>query len=182
MALSRLAVASSLVVAAACGSSSNNKQPDAAKHIDAEGVDSTAQVDEGTICTGTGTGDQDLCGGDDSTFECVSLNQSSHFFCTLGCGSGPCGGSASSGSDAGCTTGSGSDAPQPPSNGDAMCQTAVEASGGTGEVKCILFAADPQGSGNDSVDWTCGILCNQDGSNDFGSCPTGLTCTNNICQ
>ena len=171
----------------ACGGSGGNNKMDAGGGGggDAGGADAGSdQVAEGTLCTGTGSGDQDLCGGGDSDFECVSLPPSPHFFCTLGCGTGPCGGSATSGSDASCATGSGSDAPVAPADGDAMCEQAAQAAGGTGSVRCVLFAADPQGSGQDSIDWACGILCGTQGSggSDFGGCPTGLTCTQNICR
>nr|HEX4318554.1 hypothetical protein [Kofleriaceae bacterium] len=174
---------------AACGGSSGGNKADAGGGGggggDAgSGGSGSDQVAEGTLCTGTGSGDQDLCGGGDSDFQCVSLTESPHFFCTLGCGTGPCAGSATSGSDANCLgSGTGSDGPPPPAGGDAICEAAEQAPGGTGTPRCTLFAADPEGSGADSVDWACAILCGTDmGGNSLGTCPTGLTCTGNICR
>ncbi len=93
-------------------------------------------------------------------------------------------GSATSGSDAKCLgTGSGSGGPPPPPDGDTICQQQLEAAGGTGTIACNLFVANPAGSGSQSVDWACGILCGSDGSGgDFGTCPTGLDCTQNFCR
>jgi hypothetical protein len=42
---------------------------------------------------------------------------------------------------------------------------------------CALY----QGSGS-AYNWSCGIACGTAGSNNLGTCPTGLTCTSNFCQ
>jgi hypothetical protein len=47
-----------------------------------------------------------------------------------------------------------------------------------GTPACALYA--PAGSGQ--VQWECGILCGMAGSANLGNCPTGLTCSGNLCQ
>ncbi len=174
-----------LLGAGGCGGNSATKTDAASDSSKLDAGSGSSEPEEGSICTGNGQGNQDLCGGQDSSFQCISLPPSEHFWCAFECGTGPCAGSAASGSDANCTgTGIvGSGGPTPPADGDTMCQQQLEANGGTGAISCNLFAADPNGSGDQSVTWTCGILCGSNGSgNQLGSCPTGLDCTQNFCR
>ena len=60
--------------------------------------------------------------------------------------------------------GSGTSAPPPPQGGDQLCATL--ATTGTPSV----------------ITWYCVIACGTFDGQDLGTCPTGLTCTNNFCQ
>ena len=68
----------------------------------------------------------------------------------------------------------------PPSGGDAICAAQMP-NNGTGKPQCAL-AGVGSGTGNMAIDWSCGIRCGTAGSADLGTCPTGLTCTQNLCQ
>jgi len=59
----------------------------------------------------------------------------------------------------------------PPPNGDAMCSSS------SGTPRCALT---DQKTGTQT--WYCGIECGMAGAMNLGTCPTGLTCTSNLCQ
>lgn len=169
----------------ACGSSKKNPPPgDDQTGDDQPPIDGSDTNDStfGEDCTGGGSGDGTVCGSDSESPACVSLTGTT-FFCTAGCGVGPCATGGSAGSDS-CFM-NGSDQAAPPSGGDAACG-AIPLSSGTGTPACVLASVIPvaQGGTQDmGVVWACGILCGDDGSGgDFGTCPDGLTCTNSICQ
>jgi hypothetical protein len=159
----------------ACGSS-GTKTPDGKTFKDAkvflDGSGSGGSGGIGHICTsGSNMGSAGLCPTSDPI--CTSLGGA--WFCTESCGTGPCATGGSAGSSS--CFGTGSNQPQPPSGGDAICMS--QSSSGT--PVCGLYGPGP-GSGNMAVAWACGILCGTSGSNNFGTCPTGLTCTQNFCQ
>lgn len=164
----------------ACGGGGGSGTPDARKIFDAgnktpDGPGSgSASSDLGKICTSTGSagsGDPTLCTAADP--ECLTVG--GPFFCSKSCGTGPCVAGGTPGS-ASCF-GSGSNQPMPPAGGDAICM--AQASSGT--PICGLYGAG-SGSGSAAVDWSCAILCGSAGSNNFGTCPPGLTCSQNFCQ
>jgi hypothetical protein len=90
--------------------------------------------------------------------ECVSAAKGGTSFCTIECAR---------------TSGS---AKAPPDGGNQFCASAPTY-GGTGA--CDLNIKNSDGS----LTWDCGLECGMAGSQNFGMCPTGLTCSSkNICQ
>ncbi len=166
----------------ACGGSGNSDVDSSIHAIDGHGgsgsgIDagsSGGHGDFGKICTGSGSGDPSACSADDP--ECLTLTGNA-FYCTASCGTGPCVAGGTAGSDS--CFGSGSNQPAAPANGDAACQ-ALSAAGGTGTPVCGVFGPG-SGSGNSAVAWSCILLCGTAGSDNLGTCPTGLTCTQNAC-
>jgi hypothetical protein len=66
---------------------------------------------------------------------------------------------------------------QPPTNSHATCMAFTD-TGGT--PTCSILQA-PSGS-NTNYTYFCGIQCGTYMSMNFGTCPTGLTCTGNLCR
>lgn len=161
----------------ACGGGGGSGTPDARKIIDSRNMtpdapgSGSASSDLGKICTGSGSGDPALCSAADP--QCLSVG--GPFFCSTSCGTSACAMGGTPGSDS--CLGMGSNQPMPPSGGDALCM----AQASTGTPVCGLYGPG-SGSGSAAVDWSCAILCGTSGSNNFGTCPTGLTCTSNFCQ
>lgn len=93
---------------------------------------------------------------------CVALVQGTNGFCTAACGTS-------------------ADNMTPPANGNATC-AAVTPAVPSGTVACGLYGEAMNGM----VPWACGIFCgtidNMGTPQDLGMCPTGLTCTQNLCQ
>jgi hypothetical protein len=84
--------------------------------------------------------------------ECIILNQGDTMgFCTLVCGTSTAAGT-------------------PPTGGDAMCEAGYV---GTATPACVF--RDPAMPA--PIEWQCGVLCGVVGTNDFGTCPGGQTCT-----
>lgn len=158
----------------ACGGSSNPKTPDAKVFKDSKvfmDAPGGSAAGIGTICTGTGSGNG-MCPTSDP--QCITLTGTA-YFCTEGCGYGSCGSGGTFGSSS-CTQGS--NQPVAPSGGNAIC--AMQKSQTTATPACALFGDGP--NAGSAVAWSCGLLCGTSGSNNFGTCPTGLTCTSNFCQ
>lgn len=161
----------------ACGGSSTPKKPDAkvfhdapgSQQMDAPGSSSNAL---GKICTGGGSGDPSLC----TTADPICTSVGGPFFCTEGCGYGSCASGGTYGSSS--CAGAGSNQPAPPSNGDSICM--MQKAGNPGTPVCGLYGDGP--NAGSAIAWACAILCGTSGSNNFGTCPTGLTCTQNFCQ
>ena len=86
--------------------------------------------------------------------ECAMVGPTATF-CTLGCGEGP----------------------TPPTNGDAIC---LDAGSATGTPACVLTL--PSDAGSSIFFWACGLYCGIMSGRDYGSCPSQLTCTSNVCQ
>lgn len=86
---------------------------------------------------------------------CGSVTGSA-YFCTAKCGETP-GGSSS----------------MPPPEGALTCERLVT----IGTPYCGL-----SDGGSATAMWFCGNLCGSAGSDDYGPCPPGLTCTKNVCQ
>ena len=75
------------------------------------------------------------------------------------------------------TCGTSTDVQMPPANGNAMCAAAYDGTSGT--PACALHDnASPAGTFN----WSCGVLCGTIQGQEAGTCPTGLTCTDSLCQ
>jgi hypothetical protein len=158
----------------ACGGSSTPKKPDAKVFHDAP-ADSAGSgsgaLGIGKDCTGTGSGNG-MCPMSDPI--CTSLT-GTKYFCTEGCGYGPCGSGGTFGSS---SCGGGSQQPQPPSGGDAICMQ--QKSQTTGTPFCALFGDGP--NAGSAIAWACAITCGTLGSANLGTCPTNLTCVSNFCQ
>jgi hypothetical protein len=67
--------------------------------------------------------------------------------------------------------------PTPPTGGDALCAASMPAPG-SGTVACFISSAPAM----NKINWFCGIACGNIQGTDLGTCPGGLTCTDNICQ
>jgi len=172
----------------ACGGSSAPKKPDAKVFKDGPGsqqMDAPSGTNSlGKICTSGSSGDPSLCTTADP--DCTSVG--GPWFCTESCGFGPCAPGGTPGSanclcnGSGCpNNGSNGAYPQPPSGGDAICMQ--QKAGNPGTPVCGLFG--PAGSGasaGSAIAWDCAVLCGSAGSQNFGTCPSGLTCSNNFCQ
>jgi len=90
---------------------------------------------------------------------CVVLNaMATHGFCTLSCG----------------TSTSGT---MEPANGNQTCAAATPAPP-DGTPACAIVG---QKSGA-NYPWSCAIRCGMQGATNYGSCPGGLACLNNLCQ
>jgi hypothetical protein len=79
-------------------------------------------------------------------------------------------GSGSTWCTASCGTSSGSN--MPPTGGDAICQGFTT----TGTPKCVFYSGTSA-----PFMWSCGILCGTAGSNSYGTCPSNMTCSGNVC-
>ena len=51
---------------------------------------------------------------------------------------------------------------------------------GAGTLACVIPTQSQ--SDNTMLDWRCGIACGTIQNTNLGSCPGGLTCTDNLCQ
>ncbi len=91
---------------------------------------------------------------------CIPTGFGSAQYCSTSCGNG--------------AAGSGSNAPDPPVGGDAICRSRVS----TGTPACLLYGVAQNGV----VPWWCAILCGTLGSDNLGDCPSGLVCISNSCQ
>lgn len=93
---------------------------------------------------------------------CVALAAGPNGFCTAACGTS-------------------ADNMTVPPNGNATC-SAVAPAVPSGTPACVLYGEAMNGQ----VPWACGILCgtvdNMGTPVELGDCPTGLTCTANLCQ
>jgi hypothetical protein len=121
------------------------------------GIDDPELVELGAICTGPTGGNAEQCTANAAS--CISLTGAA-YWCTTSCGTGP--------------AGSGSDAPAPPANGDALCRVPVS----SGTPVCGLYGTAQNGV----VPWFCALLCGVSGTTDLGNCPPGLACVSNTCQ
>jgi hypothetical protein len=89
--------------------------------------------------------------------ECISAGGKASF-CTIECGMTP--GSSK----------------VPPNGGPQLCAKVQTVSG---TPACDLTAKNANGT----LTWSCGLECGTAGSNNYGTCPTGLSCSSmNICQ
>ena len=153
---------------AACGSSDTSHTTIDAPNVTAHDAPTTnptpdapmsaAAMGLGKVCDQT-----HMCPTTGATM-CVKLSASATSgFCTLGCGTttAPPAGTMAA----------------PPAGGDAMC-TASTPAPGAGTPACVLSNAPA----NNMIAWDCGILCGTSGTTNLGTCPSGLTCTMNICQ
>jgi hypothetical protein len=123
------------------------------------GVGGSGTSSGGIPVSGTPLGmvcDQDhLCHDAQS---CVSSVSGGTSFCTIACGVSP--GSAKT----------------PPDGGPELCAEA-QTYGGT--AACDLTIKNKNGT----LTWDCGLECGKTANNDYGDCPTGLSCSSkNICQ
>jgi len=125
--------------------------------------------DGGSGATGTGSGGMPVTGTPlgmicdqlhacHDAQSCVSSASGSTSFCTIECG---------------VTAGS---AKKPPDGGPQLCAEA-QTYGGT--AACDLTIKNSNGT----LTWDCGLECGTENGNDYGTCPTGLSCSaKNICQ
>jgi hypothetical protein len=89
---------------------------------------------------------------------CVSSGKGTTSFCTIECAM---------------TSGS---AKVPTDGGNQLCAEA-QTFGGTGACDLTIKNA------NGTLTWDCGLECGMVKDNNYGNCPTGLTCSSmNICQ
>jgi hypothetical protein len=164
----------------ACGGNSSPHGADAKVFKDSPGGQHDAPAGAtgiGKICTGGGSGDPTLCTTSDPL--CTSVG--GPWFCTEGCGYGSCatgGHFGGSGAQACAGVPGGSAQPAPPSGGDAICMQ--QKADTTATPVCGLYGDGP--SAGSAIAWSCALLCGTSGSNNFGTCPTGLTCSQNFCQ
>ncbi len=124
---------------------------------DVLGLPDPTAVELGASCVGPSGSDLSKCPA--ATDQCVSY-AGSDYQCTISCGTGE--------------VGSGSASAVPPQGGDRICATLIT----TGTPAC---AAALQTSAQ-IVTWYCAIVCGTYMGRDYGSCPSGLTCTNYYCQ
>lgn len=154
----------------ACGGNSSPKTPDAKVFKDAPKVFMDAPPGSaagiGADCTGGGSGNATLCPTADP--QCTSLT-GTKWFCTEGCGYGSCGSGGTFGSSS-CTQGT--NQPAPPSGGNAIC--AMQAASTTATPVCALFGDGP--NAGSAVAWSCGLACGMNGSANYGTCPSNLSC------
>ena len=124
---------------------------------DVLGLTDPRPIQLGADCTGPTGGDPSQCPV--GTDVCMTETGSADF-CSLVCG----------------TTPAGTGTPVPPDSGDLRCAQLAT----TGTPACTYHYPDP----NDATVelWLCEIECGSLGGNDLGTCPLGLTCTNNLCQ
>ncbi len=93
--------------------------------------------------------------------ECIALSATAtQGFCGL-----PCGTSAND--------------QTPPQGGQAICTGSMPAPG-SGTPLCAITGA-PEGT-PPMTPWFCGVACGTLQGMDLGTCPGGLTCTENLCQ
>ena len=89
---------------------------------------------------------------------CIALGMGKPSWCSAVCGQ-------SAGSD------------MPPAGGQAVCDEFMSTPG------TPLCAVVRPPSGNETqYTWACGVYCGTFMGMELGTCPTGLTCTSNLCQ
>jgi hypothetical protein len=100
---------------------------------------------------------------------CVAVSSTAtQGWCTIGCGSTP-------------WTGTGE--PPAPTDGDAVCAAGFVGTSPTeGTPACTIYAPNAAAPNTTMADWSCGIVCGMVQTMDFGGCPSGMTCTSNLCQ
>lgn len=88
---------------------------------------------------------------------CVSIG-GSQMYCTLPCGTG-------------------TDPSMPPPDGNAICAAQYDSTSGT------PVCAVNDGCPNNGCSWYCAIACGDNGGQNYGECPNGLTCSTaqNVC-
>ncbi|HUH03537.1 MAG TPA: hypothetical protein VML75_16180 [Kofleriaceae bacterium] len=121
-----------------------------------------AATEWGQICDGS-----TACPSTD--LSCVAVSaQATQGWCTVGCGS---------------TAWDGTGSPTAPVGGDALCASSYYGTTPTeGTGACAIYAPDAASPNTTMADWSCAILCGVAGTTDYGGCPTGMTCTSNLCQ
>ena len=89
--------------------------------------------------------------------DCIAVTDpATQGFCTGGCGITP-------------------DTTTHPADGDTICAGIYDGTSGT--PACMFYQTGASG-----VDWSCGIACCVVGTQDFGTCPNGMTCTGATAQ
>jgi hypothetical protein len=122
----------------------------------------------GDTSSGTGTGGipvtgtpiGQICDQDHACHDaqdCVGM-QGGATYCTIECGQSKLGAKA------------------PPDGGPQLCAICPAISG-TPACNTTIPNSDKK-----TETWLCGIQCGTAGGNDYGECPTGLTCISNNCQ
>jgi hypothetical protein len=151
--------ASMIFALAACGDDGGKSRADAGPGDGGSGSDAGGNPPAqglGAVCD-----DTHMCPTTPAGLECIALSDNAtHGFCAA-----PCGMSANN--------------QTPPTGGTAMC-TASQPPPGNGTPLCAITGmavGQPP-----MTPWFCGVACGTFMSMDLGTCPGGLTCTDNLCQ
>ena len=155
---SRLVILGTMMLAACGGGGKGGDDGD----VDAGGVDSGPTPDappttQPSMGLGKTCDQANPCPTQDPPFLCATVGTVG--FCTKICGN----------TAAGATT--------PPADGNTKCM-AIQPASPSGTPLCAL-TAPPM---NNTMDWACALGCGVFMNQNLGDCPTGLTCTSNICQ
>ncbi len=150
-----------LSFAPACGGGGDDENVDAAGDGDGDGdIDAApAETGFGQLCDNT-----NMCPATGAT-DCVAISATAaHGWCTLECGETP-------------------DDTAAPTGGTAICAGAYSGEvPADGTPACAIYAGTGPQMDQPPFTWSCAVLCGNYMGTELGGCPTGLTCTDNICQ